>query len=707
MPWKPPSGGSGHRPRTGSKSIRGQISGPIPIPNPLDEEFPIRGQQVAIATPTVISNMGEDDKEMGFGHQVVNLEPIAPHYASGSSGSGNSSCPNQPSDLSSSTPAPRSVSQKSSTRTPSQLRQSLPLSETESKKDKRDSQVKPQRKKSTIRSAFSKLFGRKKKTQAVEETKSSQRNIASANPKITPNKQHRSDPTGHRPNHITIEPKRSFSMPITEYDRALRSHSVGPEDVMAIQSARNSLSADMRMSGRFLHAFGSSDHPASPRWAGGSKLAGLSPRPASSQDRTRMGDLGDDPTEIGRAISSDSHGLKRRSRSLSVIPNLDLASTPQGIVRRRSAEIRYWRESYAAPFMSPTSTTADEEMMRLPMDDPGDEALPPPEERAVTPEQAIMMNREDTKGSPSPRKSTEETTSPIEPMTLDIRVSNLEMRMSRLEGIVLQLGSSLPALRLQSSNQNRPSGARSVHLQTNDHSVNSILLQPSDMGYVGEPRRSTSRPSTRHSDVSKKTFGDVDEATPRATIVSPIDSESRAYLQSTQLRGTGGPLRHSSGAVTFEHYTNLLALLETERSAREALEAHVRSLSRQVQLIGKSTAYTNTDQSDSPSLDRSLGEVSVFDHDEDDDNHHRRITATRCRYNTLGTDDSGIATENRSDDEYTESFVTPVEIGNSGFDVYGNENDAMLRSEGRKLSLSHLTMRQPLATMPQVPTNAI
>ena len=48
-----------------------------------------------------------------------------------------------------------------------------------------------------------------------------------------------------------------------------------------------------------------------------------------------------------------------------------------------------------------------------------------------------------------------------------------------------------------------------------------------------------------------------------------------------------------------------------------------------------------------------------------------------------------------------------VEIGNSGFDVYGNENDAMLRSEGRKLSLSHLTMRQPLATMPQVPTNAI
>lgn len=45
------------RPRTGHQSVRGRISGPIPIPNPLDDdEFPIRNPGTAVASSTPIEN---------------------------------------------------------------------------------------------------------------------------------------------------------------------------------------------------------------------------------------------------------------------------------------------------------------------------------------------------------------------------------------------------------------------------------------------------------------------------------------------------------------------------------------------------------------------------------------------------------------------------------------------------------------------------
>lgn len=52
----PPSPTSA-RPRTGHQSVRGRISGPIPIPNPLeDDEFPIRNPGTAIASSTPLDS---------------------------------------------------------------------------------------------------------------------------------------------------------------------------------------------------------------------------------------------------------------------------------------------------------------------------------------------------------------------------------------------------------------------------------------------------------------------------------------------------------------------------------------------------------------------------------------------------------------------------------------------------------------------------
>ncbi|KAG8419867.1 hypothetical protein J3458_004697 [Metarhizium acridum] len=394
MPWKPATGGNGQKPRAASKSIRGQISGPIPIPDPMDEEFPMRDQ-----TDMVARNADEASSDS----HLIPQEPTSSsqsyktsHFRAVSAGNIDPLITRQQQHTLS---APR----RASTLRKSSLSQHDRFTRISDQEDSRHSKAskssKAQRKKSTIRSALGKLFGRKKKSETNEKAGTPDWKPSDASTLLS-NKQHRSDPPWERSNQMSIEPKRSFSMPITEFDRALHSHSIGPEDVMAITSVRNSINADIRMSDKNFAVFEPSTNLESPGWAGGSKLTGLSPRPASSQDRgTRKAGLGDDPSEIGRAISSEAHGLKRRSRSLSVMPSLELAS--QGVVRRRSAEIRYWRESYAAPFMSPTSTTADEEIRQLLSGD-AEELTSSTEQRAVTPEQIVLMEAVETKEVQTP-----------------------------------------------------------------------------------------------------------------------------------------------------------------------------------------------------------------------------------------------------------------------------------------------------------------
>lgn len=122
---------------------------------------------------------------------------------------------------------------------------------------------------------------------------------------------------------------------------------------------------------------------------GGGEWAGLSPRPASVHGRgTRhplsstglmasssssggavgrgslsvdAGDAVHRAEEIGRAISSDIPGSaelghKRRSQSLSGLRDMTFGRNQS---RRRSDEIRYWRESYDPMLMSPLSSGHD------------------------------------------------------------------------------------------------------------------------------------------------------------------------------------------------------------------------------------------------------------------------------------------------------------------------------------------------------------
>lgn len=209
----------------------------------------------------------------------------------------------------------------------------------------------PKRKKSTLRGAFSKLFGRRKKTNSqilptiaagpvhdVYDMGSSQQALQQQQQQQQqqPAPQHRSvrsDPTVlGRPR--DSEPKRSASLPITEYDRALRSHSVGPEEIMAIESARNSFQADHGPDGRagLTDASGGRRRAAtstnraffpqqgqggrrrfnnkSETYANilsGSGWTGLSPRPASAQGRKSQNRLSGSDIVSGGAGGGIGH----------------------------------------------------------------------------------------------------------------------------------------------------------------------------------------------------------------------------------------------------------------------------------------------------------------------------------------------------------------------------------------------------------------
>ncbi|KAK3397597.1 hypothetical protein B0T20DRAFT_393416 [Sordaria brevicollis] len=510
--WK--SGSNAGRAKAGSKSIRGTISGPIPIFSTLGDEhnqFPVGSLGATgtgvIASPTTSApgavevvgggafkeqlfdnrhhdESSDSDRERSPGSrqgenmggdsisQLVSQRPKAPSdppplLPPNSAGAASSSTERQRTPQRTSPPQTSSPLRTTPVRvrtTPSTGRITNPpqstalrystISDTPSAQTN-NSKGQPQRKQSTLRSALGKLFGRgkKKNGSAAGEQKSppnSGRESA-----LLESSQHKSDPSAlHR---LTDErsPKRSASLPISELDRPLRSHSIGPDDIRAIESARNSLQADIggnsgSIARRRAAAANANERRFLfvPRFPEVEIGAGLSPRPASSHGRgSRLfagGSRGehDDPSEIGRAITSDSgsHGMRRRSRSLSGLPDILGTGIGRAPERRRSDEIRYWRESYNAGFHSPLSSDAH---VNADVDDVGVADLSVPASPAVerppdTPPQPFNF------GSISKHMVGMKITQAV---SIDTRIGTLETRTGKLERVVDQLCHVVPGFR--------------------------------------------------------------------------------------------------------------------------------------------------------------------------------------------------------------------------------------------------------------------
>jgi len=488
--FKSSSGSSRLKP-SARQSIRGKISGPIPIANPLDEdEFPIRkpGTSVAATKPpsddefpirrpgnTIVASPppveGKEAEVLGqLGQQAQSSQDSAADVSEGHVEVQQSNVPEPPSDP---PPAPPPGAGPPPASGPVGPGASPPRHRANPSSTLRYSQIsaastgitgqsgdRPERKKSTLRNALSKLFGRKKKP-------GSQASVSmDAVSTLAANRQHRS--VGHRwfpetpaevawanvarrrqdPSALSRstdgEPKRSASLPITEYARALRSHSVGPDDMTAIESARNSVQAESSPSRRRAATLTTSRLFTRPRKAELSEWIGLSPRPASAHGRGSRhlsAAYNDDPDMIGRAITSDSlaepNSHRRRSRSLSGIQDMADGRPPP---RRRSDEIRYWRESYDPGFLSPLSSAHDvhgDHGDHVDFDDTGAVSLSVPDSPHVdrppkTPPQPFVFGSIASMNEMAGMRITQVA-------SMESRIGTLETRMLKLERVVDQL----------------------------------------------------------------------------------------------------------------------------------------------------------------------------------------------------------------------------------------------------------------------------
>ncbi|UNI14471.1 hypothetical protein JDV02_001097 [Purpureocillium takamizusanense] len=684
MPWKAATV-AGPRPRAGHKSIRGHISAPIRVPDHDDDEFPMRrdaAQSGALTAVPMAPNTKSVDifavsKGPANDGPQRHDSPMSLRHAEHEEPSSHDNdirlvgAPNAPST---------STYRVSGGIATQSARGSSNMTTTIYSSSSRGS---PPRKRSTFRSALSKIFGRKKRRNGDADIGATSASHATTK---SSHQHHQSDLGGGNRPIKQVQPKRSASLPITEYDRALRSHSIGPDDVIAIRSARNSLNTSSKLAANALGVVSATPtRPAGPRWTEGRKFTGLSPRPASSQDRAaRLADLSDDPNEIGRAITSDGRGLRRRSRSLSAFPGPDHPAFSH--VRRRSDEIRHWRESYDPPMRSPRSLTsaADSEDLGVFTGDEPDTIV---DEQPRTPIQPFTFGDINAMKEVAGLKITDVA-------SLSSKMGNLEAQLSHLEQAVAHLGKA---------NFGYHSHADTSRSTPREDSAASLSYTGHTVVHDHE-RKSLTRPSTRHSDASKMTFGDGHssfEAVPAATLVAPLPNNHRPTSTST-IRGTASMpsmARETANSIGIDHYMTVMALLETERSAREALELQVKKLGHQLNILIRMQRDARGSQSDAPSADQSLGETSVFEHDDDDEDEYG---GDRVQ---LG--DSGFGAGIRDDDEYTESFSTPNEERRD-YDAFEDEQDPGLKTAARALSLSRLTLATtPTTTLNQIPPQAI
>lgn len=440
---------------------------------------------------------------------------------------------------------------------------------------------------------------------------------------------------------------RVTSMPISEFDRALRSHSIGPDDINAIESARNSVdvlgSSPLRK--RAATATQSRIITGGVPRSRGEEWAGLSPRPASTHARgSRLGD--DDPDAIGRAITSDSNGdvgHKRRSRSLSQLNEVALEA---GDGRRRSDEIRYWRQSYDIPAgpQSPLSSAPNEDDIEhndaarpsMSIADSSAERIP------KTPPQPFNFGSLASMNEMAGMKITQAA-------SLDDRFGHLEARMSKLERVVNQLCHSVPGFKgpftdvsapARGSGGRQRSGSASASAGVPTHHVsvaqptyaysNAISPMIPHIYHTGSPTASRDGPppSSRYSITDdnassrvsmENAYAYMDSLHPPsssatqavstvATSVPPMRGLLRPTSEATVRPATSMPSLGSQGSNSGEERSSnsaaLLAQLDSERAARQLLEDQVRKLSERMNNLSTTMFAMVRDPAKSKSQER-------------------------------------------------------------------------------------------------------
>ncbi|KAJ8107896.1 hypothetical protein ONZ43_g6589 [Nemania bipapillata] len=619
-------------------NIRGKISGPIPIP---EEEF---------------SDAGLPGSNPAQESRPKQLEP-ATQRDSGAA-STNTALNHTREDDKASSPAQSGPSQSSTPSTPDRRRTNRSSTLRYSTMSEATDVASPARKKSSLRAAFGRLFKKRNKKRASRSVSDSEAQVGPSN------EHHRSDPVvGERERMNSVsEPKRSASLPVTEFNKALRSHSIGPDDYMAIHSARNSLQSDSVFLRR--RAATASDGPIISKLRDQSlDISGLSPRPASAQGQDMPDEY--DPDSIGRAVSVDYLTSRRRSRSLSQLHDVSEGQAP---VRKRSEEIRYWRASQTPGLLSSNQSVSNREEPELTETTEPTEPTVETRETHETHEEILPAITPEpfNFGSISNMRITEAA-------SLEERVAALEVKNQKLEKLVSQLFQVVPGID-KYSDALRHAASPAVYAATGSAVVETTIPHGS---------RANNDPLSPSFSVSEQSNVSFEDEKTFIGSIHPPTREAPRPISNVTIRGaTSLPSlpRDVSGGFTTDHYDTLKALLDAERAMRHALEIRVTKLAHMVDMMSRTKQ----------NLDRGtfLGgytNVSTFDHDDDDDYDGTEPPSA-------SVDGTSDAFETRQEERQMHSYDASDDSVQDGVD-----DDARKRA-ARTLSLGQLTLGKPKHT---------
>lgn len=371
-------------------------------------------------------------------------------------------------------------------------------------------------------------------------------------------------------------------------------------------------------------------------------------------------------TNIGFAVTSGSNP-KRRSRSAGTFPDTAHEHRMSPIqwrrqVRRRSDEIKYWRESAEgsspvlgnANFMesnflqiSPTVSRSEGAVKESPVaHEPGAET-----------EHHGNFNFGLSTGT---MEHQEQIGIEERMVTLEIKLMDFEYAISKLQAS-LASPTSPPHHRFHSIDESRLSGD-SERAQNDPQSPLHRAKRPSEDFYAPSSAHGTPAVQTHQRPFPPSIH------TPTTPERPEHASDNRPTSVATTLRAgaRGHTSRASLTGLTIEHYTSLMALIRRERSERLRLEDEVLILQGQVQLLMDSQRPS----SPTPRQDPRVYDSGSIHHrsPEDTASHSRgRYRRRSSTYTETDTDDAS----------FHEVYVTPVERGEYEREQLGVEEEGV------------------------------
>ena len=316
---------------------------------------------------------------------------------------------------------------------------------------------------------------------------------------------------------------------------------------------------------------------------------------------------------IGVAVTSGSHP-NRRSRSVGELRE----ASSKSVTRRRSDEIRYWRESYDPGVLSPVSTNKAEAEEPVLMDGGEDEH---DVDRESIPQPFIFGPMGEMAGM----KITQAASLETRVMTLEKQMQEMKRAVSRIharasqEQIALQDPPKRSTLRNRSRSIPRPKTNESdisLPRQQRYRGVEPTLAQ--DSSCTGSQVRSSSYGSGRPSTTSTKQSSQPSYDEPD---FSSSQNTARPLSTSTTIRGipSSSPATSKEEGLNGEHYTILTNMILAEQQARKNLEAVVHGLERELTAVCASMPPIPTLSSNIPPVKESTGPGGEFSSFEQDD----------------------------------------------------------------------------------------